>query len=76
MFDNAACVLEIERWKRAAEINPNDYQTLFNLATTLDQAGRTTEARSYFEAYVRVAPVALESRDIARVKAWLSRHGS
>ncbi|MEO8360785.1 MAG: sulfatase-like hydrolase/transferase [Vicinamibacteria bacterium] len=63
----------IERWKRSVEINENDYQTLFNLAGTLDQAGRRGEARGYFEAYLRVAPPALEARDIARVRAWLAR---
>ena len=63
----------IERWKRAVEINENDYQTLFNLAGTLDQTGRRGEARGYFEAYLRVAPPALEARDIARVRAWLAR---
>jgi tetratricopeptide (TPR) repeat protein len=63
----------IERWKRAVEINENDYQTLFNLGGTLDQAGRKGEARGYFEAYLRVAPPALEGRDIARVRAWLAR---
>ena len=66
----------IERWKRAVAINDADYQTLFNLATTLDGAGRAAEARPYFESYVRMAPVALEGRDIARVKAWLARHPS
>ncbi len=64
----------IERWKRAVAINEADYQTLFNLGTTLDAAGRAQEARPYFESYVRMAPVALEGRDIARVKAWLARH--
>ena len=64
----------IERWKRAVEINDADYQTLFNLATTLEGAGRPAEARPYFESYVRVAPAALEGKDIGRVKAWLIRH--
>lgn len=64
----------IERWKRAVAINEADYQTLFNLATTLDGAGRSAEARPYFESYVRMAPLALEARDIAKVKAWLARH--
>ncbi len=64
----------IERWKRAVLINEADYQTLFNLATTLDGAGRTADARPYFEAYIRTAPPALEARDIARVREWLARH--
>ena len=63
----------VQRWKRAVEINPSDYQTLFNLATTLDASGRTDEARGYFEAYLAAAPAALEARDIARVKSRLSR---
>ena len=62
----------IERWKRAAALNPADYQTLFNLGFTLRRQGREAEARPYFEAYLRVAPVALEKRDIARVRAWLA----
>jgi hypothetical protein len=53
-------------------INEGDYQTLFNLATTLQSAGRSAEARPYFESYLRVAPPALEGKDIARVRAWLA----
>ena len=61
----------IARWQRAAALDPRDYQTLFNLGTTLRDAGRTEEARPYLQAYLRLAPVALEARDIARVRAWL-----
>ena len=61
----------IARWQRAAALDPRDYQTLFNLGTTLRDAGRGEEARRYLQAYLRVAPVALEARDIARVRAWL-----
>jgi arylsulfatase A-like enzyme/Flp pilus assembly protein TadD len=63
----------IARWQRAAALDPADYQTLFNLGATLRRAGREAEARPYLEAYLRSAPVALESRDIARVRAWLGR---
>ena len=59
------------RWKRSVELNPSDYQTLFNLGFTLKKQGRDAEARPYFEAYLKYAPLALESRDIARVKSWL-----
>jgi Flp pilus assembly protein TadD len=61
----------IERWKRGAELDPHDYQTLFNLGSTLWGAGRRDEARPYLEAYLRAAPSALEARDIARVRALL-----
>ncbi len=61
----------IARWQRAAALDPGDYQTLFNLGATLRDAGRGEEARPYLQAYLRLAPVALEARDIARVRAWL-----
>jgi Flp pilus assembly protein TadD len=61
----------IERWKRGAELDPRDYQTLFNLGSTLWGAGRRDEARPYLEAYLRAAPPALEARDIARVRTLL-----
>jgi arylsulfatase A-like enzyme/Flp pilus assembly protein TadD len=61
----------IERWRRAAALDPRDYQTLFNLGSTLRNEGRLAEARPYLEAYLQVAPVALESRDRERVRAWL-----
>lgn len=61
----------IRAWQRAVELDPRDYQTLFNLGVTLRGRGRLAEARSYLEAYLREAPRALEARDIARVEAWL-----
>jgi len=61
----------IADWRKAAELNPNDYQTLFNLATTLDKLGRRAEAEPFYRQYLKAAPLALESRDIERVKARL-----
>ena len=62
----------IARWQRAVALDPRDYQTLFNLGATLRRQGREREAREYLEAYLRVAPVALERSDMARVRAWLA----
>jgi arylsulfatase A-like enzyme/Flp pilus assembly protein TadD len=61
----------IESWKRAAGLDPGDYQTLFNLGSVLRRRSRDAEARTYFERYLRAAPVAQEAADIARVQAWL-----
>jgi Flp pilus assembly protein TadD len=61
----------VERWKRAAALDPTDYQTLFNLGSTLRRLGRDAESRPYLEAYLRQAPAAPEARDITRVRAWL-----
>jgi Flp pilus assembly protein TadD len=63
----------IARWRKAVELNPNDYQTLFNLATTLEKQGDLGGARANLEAYVRVAPPALEGKDIVWARAWLAR---
>ncbi len=61
----------IARWRRAAALDARDYQTLFNLGAALRDRGRADEARPYLEAYLRAAPVALEARDMERVRAWL-----
>jgi tetratricopeptide (TPR) repeat protein len=65
----------VERWKRAVALNPEDYQTLFNLGSVLWNAGRREEARPFLEAYLRQAPAALEARDVARVRALLAPAG-
>ncbi len=65
----------LERWRRAAELNPADYQSLYNLGTRLWDSGRRAEARPYLEAYLRVAPRALEARDIAQVSRMLAGRG-
>ncbi len=64
----------IARWRKAVELNPNDYQTLYNLGVTLEKQGDLMAARTHFEAYLRTAPLALEARDMARTRAWLARH--
>jgi arylsulfatase A-like enzyme/Tfp pilus assembly protein PilF len=61
----------VARWKRAVGLDPRDYQTLFNLGITLRKLHREREARPYLEAYLKAAPVALEGRDVARVRSWL-----
>jgi Tfp pilus assembly protein PilF len=61
----------VARWKRAAALDPLDYQTLFNLGATLRKLHLEGEARPYLEAYLKAAPVALEARDMARVRSWL-----
>jgi tetratricopeptide (TPR) repeat protein len=65
----------VERWRRAAELDPANYQTLYNLGLTLRRLGRDAEARVYLRAYLEAAPVALEREDMAEVRAWLGRSG-
>jgi Flp pilus assembly protein TadD len=62
----------IEHWKRAVELNPKEWDTLFNLGKLLRQRGRESEARGYIEQFVRGAPSAQYAADIQRLRASLS----
>jgi Tfp pilus assembly protein PilF len=57
----------LERWRRAAQLDPRDSQVLFNLGTTLLRLGRAQEARPWLERYLKVAP-ASESRESAEIQ--------
>lgn len=61
----------IARWRRAVELDPRNYDALFNLATGLLNAGRPAEARPYIDAFVRTAPPAFYGRDIDRLRRWV-----
>jgi tetratricopeptide (TPR) repeat protein len=65
----------VERWRRAAALDPQDYQALFNLGATLRRLGRAGEARPFLEGYLRAAPVATERADMERVRGWLQAPG-
>ena len=62
----------IEHWKRAVELDPEEFDTLFNLGTLLLRQGSVAEARPYLERFVATAPPALYARDIERLRAVLS----
>ena len=61
----------IARWKRAVELQPTNFDALYNLGVQLTRIGRTTVARPYLERFVRTAPgVAVRERyqgDLRRV---------
>jgi arylsulfatase A-like enzyme/Tfp pilus assembly protein PilF len=62
----------ISNWTRAVDLDPHDYQTLYNLGSLLIRTGRPAEARTYWERYVREAPAGLEAADVERVRKWLA----
>jgi len=62
----------LAHWRRAVELEPRDYETLFNLGDLLIKIGRPAEARTYWERYLLVAPRGQELSDSARVQRWLS----
>jgi arylsulfatase A-like enzyme/Tfp pilus assembly protein PilF len=62
----------LDHWRRAVELDPHDFRTLFNIGDLLIAIGRPAEARPYWERYLESAPPALEASDRARVARWLS----
>ena len=61
----------VAHWKRAVELEPREFDTLFNLGSVLVKAGRASEARPYLERFLREAPPAVYGRDFAKVRGWL-----
>ncbi len=61
----------IIHWKLAVELEPKEFDTLFNLGSLLVKSGRSVEARPYLERFLREAPPALYGRDFPKVRAWL-----
>jgi choline-sulfatase len=66
----------VARWTRAVELDPREFDTLFNLGALLVREGRHLEARPYLERFAREAPPRLYARDIARVRGWLTAANS
>jgi arylsulfatase A-like enzyme/Tfp pilus assembly protein PilF len=63
----------IEAWRRALELEPANYDLLFNVATLLREQGRSAEARPYVERFVREAPPDRYAHDIATLRGWLAK---
>jgi len=60
----------IEAWKHAVQIEPRNYDVLFNLAVMLREQGRAAEAEPYIDRFVREAPPNRYARDIEMMRAW------
>lgn len=60
-------------WKSAVALAPHDYDSLYNLATQLEDAGRHDEARPYLERFAKEAPPEQYGPDIERVRKILAR---
>ncbi len=64
-----------EAWRRAVDLDPTNYDTLFDLAVNLARDGRVAEARPYLEQFQRTAPPAFYA-DRLQAVARLLRSGS
>jgi Tfp pilus assembly protein PilF len=66
----------VARWRQAIAIDPHDYQVLYNLGDVLVKLRRPSEARQYWERYLKEAPPASDEMDRARVRSWLIGSGN
>ena len=66
----------IDAWRRALDLEPRNYDLLFNLTVTLRDRGRAAEARPYAERFVREAPPDRYARDIGMLREWLNREST
>lgn len=62
-----------DAWQHVIEIEPNDFDTLYNLAIVLAESGRHAEALPYLRRFVAEAPHDRYARDLPRVRMLLAR---
>ena len=60
-----------EAWRRAVQLDPANYDTLFDLGFNLARDGRLNEARPYLEQFQRTAPPAFNARRLQVVSGLL-----
>ena len=60
-------------WRRAVDLDPTNYDALYDLGLQLLRAGRPGEARPYLDRFVSTAPRSLYGRDIEEIRAVLTR---
>ena len=63
----------IDHGRRAVELDPRNFDALFNLADALIRTGRVAEARPAALQFVRTAPAGFYGPEIARFRAWLEQ---
>jgi len=68
----------IEAWKTCLEMNPEQYDALYNIGRVAGQLGDWKTARIALESFVKVAPPKEFGKDLAEVRGALddmSRRG-
>ena len=63
----------IEAFKTALQIDPAQFNAMYQLATLYQRTGRATEARPYIEQFVQTAPPAHYKREIEQLKTLLQK---
>ena len=65
----------IASWSRAAELDPRQYDALFNLGVVAARRGDRNVARDALRRFVATAPPAVYARDLARARRMLKEMG-
>src|SRR4051812_24256867 len=60
-------------WKAALQLNPRLFDALYNLGTSLYDAGRHDDARPYLQRFVKEAPRGRYGADIGKIERLLAR---
>jgi tetratricopeptide (TPR) repeat protein len=58
----------VSAWKRTVELDPRQYDTLYNLGTLLTKLNRFDEAIPYLEKFIQLAPRDRYGEDIPKVE--------
>ena len=57
----------IDAWKRAVQLDPRNFDALYNLGAALVREGDMNGARPYLEQFLRTAPPAFHGKDLRDV---------
>ncbi|MEW6366422.1 MAG: sulfatase-like hydrolase/transferase [Acidobacteriota bacterium] len=63
----------ISNWKRAIETDPRRYEAIYKLASLCQSLGRSAEAATYADQFVKTAPPARYKREIEQMRKMLAR---
>jgi arylsulfatase A-like enzyme/Flp pilus assembly protein TadD len=61
----------IDSWKQAVQLDPTEFNAMYNLVLYLSKAGRTDDARTYAKAYVATAPLGRFAKEITEMRRFL-----
>jgi len=62
----------IDSWKRAIDLDPGEFNALYNLILTLVETGRIPEARTYAQRFVATAPPAFFKTEIEQMRKFVA----
>ena len=64
----------IDVWKQAVQLDPRNFDAIYNAGTTLARDGQPDAARPYLELFLKTAPPAFYAKDLKEVEALLQRN--